>query len=328
MRTWRKFSLFGLTLASDFTFANRLAPASGPPDLTFTCDQHASLFDQSPPGELIYSSTTRTEAGQSVFQIYRSETSDLLRFTDVADFHIKPEAIRCRLKNPDYLYLVEIHLLGNVLSYYLERSGILTLHASAVKMSGRAVAFLANNTGGKSSLAATFMQAGNPLLTDDILAIECTGNKIHARPGYPSMRMWPPAANHFVGQHEDLEIVHPNLKKRRVPVGGDDFGEFCEHPLPLACIFIPARRDPARWGTKIEIETMRPTDAMMKLIGHSFTAQLMETLGWQKRRLAVLAEMVERIPVKRLVYPNGYEYMPRVREAILNELEDKKIFSP
>ena len=62
------------------------------------------------------------------------------------------------------------------------------------------------------------------------------------------MRMWPDEAQHFLGHYRDLEIVHPQLDKRRVVVGSEGFGTFCAEARPLACIYIPERRDPAEWG--------------------------------------------------------------------------------
>ncbi len=53
---------------------------------------------------------------------------------------------------------------------------------------------------GKSSLAASFMQNGHPLLTGDILPLEQnTDGAFFARPGYPIMRMWPEEALRFLG---------------------------------------------------------------------------------------------------------------------------------
>ena len=106
---------------------------------------------------------------------------------------------------------MEIRLLGPVFSFWLELQGIPVLHASAVLVEGQAVAFLSSNYGGKTSLAATLMQAGHPLLTDDFLPVERGDGLYLGRPGYPTMRMWPEEAEHFLGSYEDLGLVHPAL---------------------------------------------------------------------------------------------------------------------
>ena len=127
------------------------------------------------------------------------------------------------------------------------------------------------------------MQAGHPLLTDDILPVEqVAAGRWLGLPGYPAMRMWPDEAEHFLGHHEDLEIVHPQLDKRRVAVGHEGFGAFCAEAQPLACIYIPERRDPALWGNEVEIMSLRPTVAFIEVVRNSFTPRIVEALGWQR----------------------------------------------
>lgn len=317
------FRIFGLTLASDFAFANRLAQATAAgatPDVTFSC------VDE-PPQEIgwqaiapAYASPIQTDGGESPFSIHRMAECDILCFTRVADFYLWTDRIVCHLLDPAHAYLVEIHLLGSVLSFFLERRGIPMLHASAVAVDNRAIAFLSSNHGGKSALAAALMQIGHRLLTDDILPMERIAERWMGWPGYPSMRMWPDEAQHFLGQFETLEIVHPQLDKRRVAIGADGFGSFCADAQPLAAIYIPERRDPSVWGDQVQIEPLRPTAALMALVRNSFIPHSVQTLGWQGRRLALFADLIRQVPVRKLVYPDGFRHLPCVCDAILADL--------
>ena len=135
------------------------------------------------------------------------------------------------------------------------------------------------------------------------------------------MRMWPDEAEHFLGHYRDLELVHPQLAKRRVAVGPAGFGAFCAEARPLACLYIPERRDPAAWGDGVEITPLRPTAALMALVRNAFTARAVEALGWQRSRLMVLGDLVQRVPVRRLIYPSGFQRLPQVRQALLRDLE-------
>lgn len=321
------FRVFGLTLVSDFAFRNPLSrcpadrlSAEAKPDLSFTCqDQPPDGMDwlALPP---VYRSPYHTTDGESIATLHRLEDCDILHFTRVADFYLWPERIVCHLLDPAYAYMVEIHFLGTVLSFFLERRGIPMLHASATVVEKRAVAFLATHQGGKSALAAGLVQAGYLLLTDDILPVEPVTGHFLGHPGYPAMRMWPDEAQHFLGRHEDLEKVHPRLEKRRVPVEIQGFGTLCAEAQPLACIYVPQRRDPAEWGEGIHIEPLRPMSAVMALMHDSFIPHITEALGWQRARLPILADLVRQIAVRRLLYPSGFHYLPRVREAILADL--------
>ena len=315
------YRLFGLALDSDFPFANRLTPAVGAPDLTFTCVPSAPLpgdWEQTTPA---YASPYRTDSDESTAYLYRLDGCDVLRFTRVADFYLWPDRIVCHLLDPAYDYLVEIRLLGPVLSFWLERRGIPALHTAAVVVEGRAVGFLSANSGGKSSLAATMMQAGYPLLTDDILPVEHSHGAFVGRAGYPQMRLWPDEARYFLGHHEGLERVHPAYSKRRVLVGTDGFGAFCDVSQPLACLYLPERRDSAEAGMEIGITPVSPRDAVIELVRHSFTPRVVEAIGLQAQRLDFFAQMVQQVPMRRLVYPSGFAHLPRVRDAILEDLQ-------
>lgn len=318
--TWKTYRLFGLTLASDFPFASRLVPATDPANLTFTWVLEMPFakgwWQVASSGRGAY----RTEDDESVAYFYRLADCDVIRFTRVADYYLWSDRIVCHLFHPDYRYLVEIHLLGPVLSLWLERHGIPMLHAAAVAVNGRAVAFLSTNSGGKSTLAAAMMQAGYPLLTDDILPVEHACGAFVGRPGYPQMRLWPDEAQHFLGHYEDLELVHPAYAKRRVPVGQGGFGAFCDQSQPLACIYLPERRDAQEHGTQVEILPLSRRDALIELVRHSFVASLVEQLGLQAQRLDFFARLVQQVPMRRLLYPSGFGHLPFVREAVLADL--------
>jgi hypothetical protein len=314
------YRLYGLNLASDFPFANRLAGGTGEPDLVFRLVKAPPITGWEGDAPAFASSPELDGVEESLIYVYRQDGYDVLRFTDVADYYLWPKGIVCHLLDPAYEHLVEIRLLGGTFSLWLELRGIPALHASAVVVGGRAAVFLATNSGGKSSLAASLMQAGYPLLTDDVLPLERRGETFLGRPGYPQMRMWPHQAQRFLGHYEDLDIVHPAYSKRRVTVGENGLGTFCDDPRPLACFYLPERRDPAEWGTGIEITPISRGEALMVLVGQSFVPNTVQALGLQPQRLSLFAPLVSRVPMRRLIYPDGFDYLPRVRSAILDDL--------
>ncbi len=311
--------LYGINLASDFPFAAHLATASGPPDLTFSVCLEApvpALWQQERP---VYQSPWRTEDGESASFLYRAPGFEVLRFPGVLDFYLWPDRVTCHLVDPRSQFLVEIRLLGPVLAYWLERRGCASIHASAVVLEGRTAAFLSTHGGGKTGLAAALMQAGGELLTDDLLPVEERGGVFLAHPGYPQMRMWPDEAAWFLGGCDDLPLVHPELSKRRVPVGPDGFGAFCGHPLPLSYLYLPERRPEARGP--VEIHPVAPRDAVIELVRHSFSPFLVEAVGLQSSRFDRFARLVRQVPVRRLSYPSGFDRLSDVAEALLHDLE-------
>lgn len=309
----RNLSLFGITLASDFPFASRLRDGHGAPDLTFSsapCGQAPALPPHGRP------------VGKTAIRLFRTPDREVLRFPDVADFHLWPDRIVAQTADLAPSPLLEIHLLGTVLSYWLERRGLVTLHASAVLLEAGAAGFISTHGGGKTGLAASLMQAGHPLLSDDLLPLEERNGRFLARPGYPQMRMWPDEAIHFLGRYEDLPTVHPDLSKRRVAIGSggpDGFGTFHGEATPLSCLYLLDRQPDG--DAPIEIREVSPRDALIELLRHSFTPLLVEAAGLQPARFDLLSRLVLQVPVKRLSYPSGFDRLPRVAEAVRRDLE-------
>jgi hypothetical protein len=246
-----------------------------------------------------------------------------LRFARVADYFLREESIHCRLLDPALDYLVEIRLLGPVLSWWLESRGWPALHASAVAVGGRAVAFVGPNGGGKTTLTAALLRSGFPLLTDDVLALEAGGEAgdgaILGRPGYPQMRLWPDQAERFLGSWEHLPLVHPSYAKRRVRVGDGGIGSFYPGALPVGRLYLLDRR-PAGGDGGIRVEEIPPRDALIELVRHSFSPHLVEAAGMQPRRLERFTGLLAQARLGRLSYPAGFEHLDAVADAVLGDL--------
>jgi hypothetical protein len=309
--------LFGANLESGFPFTVDLPAGRPPADLAFDLEPGLGAPELAPGRPApIYSSPWREEGGESVCHLFRLADRDLFSFSKVVEFHLGPRRISARLLHPDYEYLVEFRLLGPILSFWLERQGIPTLHASAVEVKGHAGVFLSASGGGKTGLAAAMMQAGHALLTDDILPVEETGGAFLGRPGYPQMKMWPDEAAHFFPGWEHLPRVHPQITKRRVTVGEGHWGAFHDSPLPLAALYLPERRE----GGPIEISPLSRSQAVIELVRHSFSPHLVQAVGLQPSRLDFFARLVRQVPVRRLAYPSGFERLPEVVEAVRRDL--------
>jgi hypothetical protein len=319
-RSEQKYRLYGLTMLSDFPFANHLQVAADTLDLRFECTPsppHPVDWHHSVP---VYATHERNDAGDHIASLHQLGDCDVLRLTGIADFYLLPGSIFAHLREEEYEYLVEINLLGVVLALWLERLGIPALHASAVNIEGQAVAFLSSNYGGKTSLVANLMQSGHSLLTDDLLPLERVDEHFLAHSGYPTMRMWPREAEYFLGHYKDLELIHPEYTKRRVLVGQNGFGSFSNAAQPLGCIYVPERCNPPEHSPKTEILPVSSRDAVFELVRHSFLPRVVEAIGLQPRRLELFTEMVLRVPVRRLKYPSGLAHLPQVRQTILGDL--------
>jgi hypothetical protein len=215
--------------------------------------------------------------------------------------------------------LIEVHLLGLVASLILERKGVLALNASAVVRPAGAVGFLAFNQGGRTSLAASFVQAGDPLLTDDVLAVRPKADIPTAAPGHPQMQMWPEQAAAFLGGSDRFRRVLPTASKRLIPVDVIGSGGFCTNAQPIAGLFVPERVD--EQNREIVIERMPPSEAFRTILSNGFISEIAEAPGLLRSRFASITHLVGVTPVYRLKYPTGVRHLPDVRRAILARIE-------
>lgn len=309
----RCYRLYGVMMASDFSFANPLPQVSGPPDMTFSCVRTVPPSLKRKRLERVYPRDDET----GVLALEKGEDCHVVRFQESIDFYLFSDAIVAHLIDPDDDYLVEILLLGEIFSIWLELHGILALHASATVVDNQAIAFMTSNKGGKTGLAAAMMQKGHQLLTDDIMPVGDRQDGFFARPGYPAMRMWPDQAAFFLGRWTDLAIVHPAYVKRRVLVGPGAFGTFCPDEMPLKVLYLPERQVS---GDDIVIKSVPQRIAFIRMIENSFSAPIVGALGLEGPRMHILASLVARVPLRRLIYPEGFDHLSRVAAAVLEDI--------
>lgn len=103
---------------------------------------------------------------------------------------------------------VRAYLLGSAMGALLHQRGLLPLHANAIEIDGRAIAFAGPSGSGKSTLAAYFRARGRRLLSDDVCAVSFgPGGEALAWPGVPRIKLWSDALQAFGHRPGDLERV-------------------------------------------------------------------------------------------------------------------------
>jgi hypothetical protein len=181
--------------------------------------------------------------------------------------------------------------VGRVLPFAAVAAGYEALHASAVVVNGRALALSGPSGAGKSSVAAALALRGHPLLTDDVLALECAGTDLIGHPGPPVLAV----------RDGEAALLGPERIARLGASAGRGGGKTyvaapgITRPVPVARVAL-LERTGAAGG--VEVRAMAPTPRM--LLSALFVPELRtaERAVVQLEVLGLLGERAEFVGVR------------------------------
>lgn len=255
----------------------------------------------------------------------RSIFSDryLLRFPELADFLVdaKGREITCQARSGTEPETLRHLLLNQVLPLVLNLRGRDALHATAVLTPDGVCAFAGQAGAGKSTLAASFLLAGYPVIGDDCLLLDERDTRVVAIPAYPGIRLWEDALEALYGACEGFPTVTHYAVKRRLflPKQGEQFPTL---PVPLARIYCLEGSIAEQGNDSVpppSIRRLSRRDAFMHLLTCLFRFDIRDQ-AMLTRQFHFLDRLVARVPVRQLFVPRNFSSLPAVREAVLTDL--------
>ena len=189
--------------------------------------------------------------------------------------------------------LIRQVLLGVCAGVLLHQRGLLTLHASAVALDGRAVAFVGPKGWGKSTTAAALHRRGHALLTDDVLALDLRPGAPFALPAFPQIKLREQAATALHGGDEALPLLHPQFARRAVRAPE----QFQSNPLPLGRIYVLGS------GPDLKAEQLPPHLACIHLLAQTYAARFLGKEGAGPNHFQQTGDVARTVPVYALVRP-------------------------
>lgn len=261
---------------------------------------------------------TPDQASQSWVTIWKYENFYRVRYTDSTEFFVERSGGAVWATWPNELTVADTatYLLGPVMNIVLRLRGVFALHASVVRIGGAAVAFVGPEGAGKSTTAAAFALAGYAVLTDDIAAIDDGGTCFDIMPAYPRVRLWPNSVQLLFGSGEALPRLTPGWEKRYLQLEGAR--PFQAEAVRLASIYFLHPRNCETAAPAIEPEPER--EAMVKLIGNIGANYILDQEDCA-RSFDLLQRLARFIPLRRLIPGFGTASLPRLCEAVVNDLE-------
>lgn len=193
---------------------------------------------------------------------------------------------------------VRLFLLGSALGIALHQRGILPLHANAIAVDGRAVAFMGRSGAGKSTLAAWFHDQGYRVLADDICVVKIEQGRPMAYPGLPRLRLWEDAllaSGRDPGDHQ--RSFHTPADERRkfdVPINSD---AVAANALPLAALFVLEE------GPKLRIESVTGAGTVEAISANTYRGGMIGRVGDFASHLDVVVSIARSVPTFRLARP-------------------------
>jgi hypothetical protein len=201
-------------------------------------------------------------------------------------------------------------LVGTVMGVVLSQRDLTVLHASAVTIGGKAVAFIGSPGMGKSSMAAAMRRLGRRVLTDDIAAVELNGPVHTVVPGYPRLKLDREIADCLGLDFTAMEPLQEGEAKRTCDVTN----EFCATPRPLCCVYLLEE------GPAISVECLRGHEAFLALVPHTFPPRVFYNGG--PEHFERCAALLERVPLFRLKRPGDLRHLVDVARFVQHHVLD------
>ena len=254
--------------------------------------------------------------GEVTLACARNGDKYLLRFPYRADFQIDLRYQLVRIFPHPLVSekTVAQLLLDQVIPRLLFHRGRMVIHASAVMLkSGHVIAFLGNTGRGKSTLATSFHQAGDRLITDDCLLIERSDSSLIGMPAYPGLRLWPDSFTALFSRSDQSEATTLETGKIKLTIdpGGNENAK-----RQLAALFILG--DPTGFGMNepTRIELVHGRAVMMAMVEAAFVLDLVSHDSL-RRNFSLIGDVTQsKVPVYTLDYPRQYALLPMVRAMV------------
>ena len=251
----------------------------------------------------------------------RAREGYLVRFAGIADFTVTFDGreIVCWPATREDDDTLRHLLLDQVVPLTFKLRGREALHATAVRTPQGVCAFVGPTGSGKSTVAAGFLKAGYPVISDDCLILYSCAQRICAGPAYPGVRLWEDVLSAVDDGGQLLPVGGHTAKQRWLPRGVRAL--FPTDVQPLKRIYRLMRPQGARQPHAIpasRLEPMSAREAFMELVDATFRIDAIdrdmltrEFRFWEYAALAV--------PMRWLWLENDPD-SSRAREAVLEDL--------
>ena len=187
---------------------------------------------------------------------------------------------------------VRLFLLGSAFGALVHQRRLLPLHANAIEIEGKAVAFMGPSGAGKSTLAAWFEDRGYQVLTDDVCVVDFSADEQPAvRPGIGRLRLWREAVQNRGASPTDYQpsfVGDAAIDKFDIPLTRPPGSNL---RLPLVSVYLLDR------GAVTAIAPLRGMRAFEAVSANTYRGQYIGVAGSITDHWSAGVELVKRVPL-------------------------------
>lgn len=206
---------------------------------------------------------------------------------------------------------VRLYLLGSALAAIMHQRGLFPLHANAIQIADKAVAFLGAPSAGKSTLATWFYDRGHNVLSDDVCVVGFDANSLPiADVGIPRLRLWRDALEATGRSTGDHEQSFDEVQKYTVRMTHSA----SRRAVPLSHLYV-IRRDEDEVSTTA-ITRLGGSAAVQALAENTYRGAYIRSMGGAKRHLEQCVRLARAIVIFEVRRPWGLDALEQVGIAL------------
>jgi hypothetical protein len=212
---------------------------------------------------------------------------------------------------------VVLYLLGSVVGILCHQRRLIPLHASAILVNGRAIAFCGHSGIGKSTLVSHLAARGHEMLCDDVCVVKFDDSGLPlAFPGLPTARLWRDAAEHLGHDCAELDLVIDGRDKYHTP----RHMIAAEGPFPLDRIYMI---NDGRGEDAMMFAPLKGVRAVQTLINETYRKVYLEPMGLTGTNVMQTTKIARHAQLYAMHRRRGYDVLAAEIDLLECHLEQR-----
>ena len=289
------YKIYGLIIQSEINFQGLKVITNGNPDVYIAYGRVPEKIDGKQVGMSAFASPTEflfDVPGIARYWVKNPSQVIIEKYSGMEDQDVKP------------------FLLNAVFTYLLVCRDYLVLDGSNVVINGKNVILCGSSGAGKSALAATFMQNGHYVVSDELTVIQNIGGKLNQVTSSLPIKVWKDVCIGLNIEHKDLTQVRSSLSKYELPLS--NFNENIRAPISHIYHINIHNQEQLLFEPKTHLEkisTLVPCTAYYPLI---------KAIGKSAIQLKLSMALAAQVKIIKITRPQRYS----LKKIIKNIMED------